>query len=121
MVRKEIQNLNTNKSCGPDELHPRIIKELAYQLSGPIADLFNQTIDQQTLPYDWKRALVSPIFFKGSKSLAVNYRPISLTSVFCKIIETFMRETIMSHLQEHKLLSNKQYGFIRGRSTTIHY
>ena len=119
MVRKEFQNLNINKSCGPDELHPRIIKELADQLSGPITDLFNQTIDQQTLPYDWKRALVSPIFKKESKSLAVNYRPISLTSVFCKIIETFMREKIMSHLQEHKLLSNKQYGFISGRSTTI--
>ena len=75
-------NINANKSCRPDELHPRLIKELAEQFSGPIAHLFNLTIDQQTLPNDWKQALVSPIFKKGSKCLAVNYRPISLTSVF---------------------------------------
>ena len=62
MVRKELKNLNAIKSCGPDEMHPRLIKELAEQLSGPIVHLFNMTIDQQTLPNDWKQALVSPIF-----------------------------------------------------------
>ena len=46
MVRKELKNLNAIKSRGPDERHPRLIKELAEQLSGPIAHLFNMTIDQ---------------------------------------------------------------------------
>ena len=96
MVRKELKNLNAIKSCGHDEKHTRLIKELAEKLSGPIARLFNMTIEQQTLPNDWKQALVSPIFKKGSKCLAVNYRPISLTSVFRKVIETFIKEKIMS-------------------------
>ena len=94
MVRKELKNLNAIKSCGPDEMHPRLITKLAEQLSGPIAHLFNITIDQQTLPNDWKQVLVSPSFKKGSKCLAVNYRPISLTSVFCKVILTFIKEKI---------------------------
>ena len=81
-------------------MHTRLIKELAEQLSGPIAHLFNMTIDQQTLPNDWEQALVSPSFKKGSKCLAVNYRPISLTSVFYKVIETFIKEKVMSHLEE---------------------
>ena len=119
MVRKELMNLNANKSCGPDELHPRLVKELAEQLSGPIAHLFNLRIEQQTLPNDWKQALVSPIFKKGSKYLAVNYRPINLASLFCKVNETFIKEKFMSHLQELQLLAKKQYGYISGRSTTI--
>ena len=119
MVREKLKNLNAIKSCGPDEMHPRLIKELAEQLSGPIAHIFNMTMDQQTLPNDWKQALVSPIFKKGSKCLDVSYIPISLTSVFCKVIETFIKEKIMSHLEEQELLSKKQYGFISGRSTTI--
>ena len=58
---KNLKSLNAIKSCGPDEMHPRLIKELAEQLSGPIAYHFNTMIDQQTLPNDWKQALVSPI------------------------------------------------------------
>ena len=119
MARKELKNLYAIKSCRPNEMHPHLIKELAEQLSGPIAHLFNIMIDQQMLPNDWKQALVSPIFKKRAKCLAVNYRPISLTPVFCKVIETFIKEKIMSHLEEQELLSKKQYGFISGRSTTI--
>ena len=99
--------LNANKSCGPDELHPRAIKELAEQLLGSIGHLFNLTIDQQTLSNDWKQALVFPVFKKGFKCLAVNDRPISLAPVFSTVIENFIKEKIMSHLQEQELLSRK--------------
>lgn len=119
MVLKQLINLNVNKSCGPDNLHPRMLKELAEQIAGPISHLFNLTIKFSIIPEDWKRAFVSPIYKKGLKCHAENYRPISLTSVFCKIIETFVREKIMKHLHEQRLLSAKQHGFISGRSTTI--
>ena len=71
------------------------------------------------LPRDWKRAFVTPIYKKGSRSHAENYRPIRLTCILCKIMEKFVREKVMTHLLENKLLTNKQYGFISGRSTTI--
>ena len=60
---------------------------------------------------------MSPIFKKGSRNLAENYRPISLTSIVCKMMETLIRDRLLEHLQKEKLLSPKQHGFISGRST----
>ena len=117
MVRQEILNMNVNKSCGPDEISPRILKELVDLLSEPIIVILHKTYQNGELPHDWKFANISPIFKKGSRSLAENYRPISLTSV-CKLVEVFVKRVIMQHLTDQNLLSPKQYGFISGRSTT---
>ena len=57
---------------------------------------------------------------KGSKSHAENYRPISLTSVICKLMKVSLKQIIMPHLINHNILSPKQHGFISGRSTTTH-
>ena len=84
MVLKEIRELNVNKSCGPDEIHPKMLKELADFISVPITILLNKTIQDGEIPDDWKKANVSAIFKKGAKGLAENYRPISLTSLVCK-------------------------------------
>ena len=118
MVQKELRNLNPNKTCGPDDIHSRMLIELADLLAGPITLLFNQSFENSTLPREWKQAFISPIFKKGSKSNAENYRPISLTSILCKIMESFIRERVLMHLRDQNLLSDKQYGFISGRSTT---
>ena len=56
---------------------------------------------------------------KGSKHLAENYRPISLTSLVCKLMEAIIKATIIDHVTVNKLLSSKQYGFLSGRSTTL--
>ena len=71
------------------------------------------------LPAIWKTAIVSPIFKKGSKQLAVNYRPVSLTCVLCKVMETLIRKALMEHITNQGLLSNAQFGFVAGRSTTL--
>ena len=117
MTKKLIENLNPNKSIGPDEMHPRVLIELKEHLAGPLAFIFNETLRQGKIPLDWKRANVSPIFKKGSRNLAENYRPISLTSIVCKMMETLIRDRLLEHLQKEKLLSPKQHGFISGRST----
>ena len=70
------------------------------------------------IPEEWKQANVSPIFKKGQKHLAENYRPISLTSIVCKLMETFIKRELMTHLVNLNLLSPMQFGFISGRSTT---
>ena len=74
---------------------------------------------KRTLPLGWKTANVSAIFKKGDKSNANNYRPISLTSVLCRIMESLVREEIIEHMKENNLFSSKQYGFITGRSTSL--
>ena len=117
MVLKLLQHLNISKSVGPDGMHPKILKELAVFIAGPLTQLFNMTLNDNVLPKDWKKAYVSPIFKKGARNIAVNYRPISLTSIICKIMEKVIRESLMDHLIKGKLLSRKQHGFINGRST----
>ena len=118
MVRKEILKLNINKSCGPDEIHARLLIALVDYISEPIALLLNKTFEAGEIPLDWKKARVSPIFKKGSRHTAENYRPISLTSIVCKLMESFIKDAIMDHIKTYNLLSSKQYGFISGRSTT---
>ena len=118
MVIEKIKEMNINKSCGPDNIHPRMLKELVDIMAGPIALLLNRTIHEGVIPIDWKKANVSPIFKKGSRSRASNYRPISLTSIVCKLMETFVKRRLLDHLVKENLLSAKQHGFISGRSTT---
>jgi len=83
-----------DKSPGPDGMHPRVLQEMANILDIPLAMLFNKSIKDGILPEDWKCANVSSIFKKGSKLDAGNYRPVSLTSVPCKILESLIRDNI---------------------------
>ena len=117
MIVKLIEKLNVNKSCGPDQIHPRMLIELRHIISEPLAILMNKTLQEQVIPEDWKQAFVSPIFKKGARNRAANYRPISLTSIVCKLMESIVKESVMNHLLQHGLLSPKQYGFISGRCT----
>ena len=73
MVLKLLKDLKINKSCGPDDIDPMMLKEIAESLASPIQD--------GILPEEWRTAFVSPIFKKGARNLAVNYRPISLTCI----------------------------------------
>jgi hypothetical protein len=109
--------LYPDKSIGPDDLHARLLIELADDLSEPLAALFNETLQRGKLPSDWKLAFISSIYKKGSRSHAENYRPISLTSIICKVMESFIRDAILEHMVQHGLLSPRQFGFIAGRST----
>ena len=118
-VRDMLKNINVNKSLGPDDIHPRILHELADILSAPITILFNRSIQGEELPDDWKLQFVSPIYKKGQRSLAENYRPISLTCILCKILESMVRTEVLTHLLTNNVLSTRQFGFINGRSTTL--
>ena len=99
--------LNPSKALGPDELHPRVLKELASELGPVFAHLFQQSIDMGEIPKEWSLANICPLFKKGE--LACNYRPVSLTCVLCKLLEHIVCSNIMAHLDEHKLLSDRQY------------
>ena len=117
MVKKEILALNVNKSCGPDEISPIMLINLVDFVANPLALLMNATFNESVLPKDWKKAFVSPIYKKGARNRAENYRPISLTSVVCKLMEKLVKDAVFNHLIKNNLLSKKQFGFISGRST----
>ena len=76
-----------------------MLKELASQVAGPLKALFDMTLEKGKLPSDWKMANIIPIFKKGSQNIAENYRPISLTSTLCKMMEHLIKEAaIMKNL-----------------------
>ena len=115
-VTKLLKGLNPSKALGPDELHPRVLKELASELGPVFAHLFQQSIDTGEIPKEWSLANICPLFKKGDRSLACNYRPVSLTCVPCKLLEHIVCSNIMAHLDEHKLLSDRQHAFRKRHS-----
>ena len=117
-VLKKLKNLNPSKSPGPDGLHPCVLKELADQLAEPLAILYEKSLSEGKLPSVWKDANVTPLFKKGEKCKAGNYRPVSLTCVLCKLMESIIRDSLVEYLEEEELLSRHQHGFISKRSCT---
>ncbi|KAK3101818.1 hypothetical protein FSP39_006589, partial [Pinctada imbricata] len=116
-VEKLLQQLNPHKASGPDEVSSRLLKETSSQIAPALSLLFQASIHQGQVPNDWKSANITPLFKKGDRSLAVNYRPVSLTSVCSKIMEHIVHSHIIGHLDEHGLLADNQHGFRKRRST----
>ena len=115
-VEKLLVNLNPNKATGPDGISPRVLKEFAHEIAPVLTLIYQRSIDTGILPLDWKQANISPIFKKGERSKASNYRPVSLTSVACKIVEHILHSHIMKYLDKHKVLNTAQHGFRSGHS-----
>ena len=118
-VKKTLVQLKIDKSQGPDKIHPRLLKELAHELSDPLTKIFNTSLKQGRLPIIWRRAQVTAIFKKGSRKEPCNYCPVSLTCIACKVLKSIIRDNLMDHLKRNKLFSNRQYGFIGERSTGL--
>ena len=118
MVHKKLQSLRSDQSPGPDKLHPRIPKELAKELTTPLESIYNKYIDKGTLPSQWKTAIITPIFKRDASRTPAIYRPVSLTSVVCKVLEGIISEKILEHIKSKSLQCPQQNGFTTGRSTT---
>ena len=88
----KIGKLKTNSSPGPDGISPGFLKDYASVLPYPLSIIYNKSMYSGSVPSDWKDANVTPIYKKGSKSNPENYRPVSLTSVPCKLMESLIRD-----------------------------
>jgi ribonuclease P/MRP protein subunit RPP40 len=116
MVEKKLQQLKIDKCPGLDGIHPKMLFELRKEISIPLAELFNHSLVSGEVPSDWRDAGVTPLFKKGKKSDIQNYRPVSLTSLVCKIMESIIKDDIVEHLEKYKLIRDSQHGFMKGRS-----
>ena len=110
-VLKLLQGLNPMKASGPDNLSPRVLKELSLQIAEPLTILFQRSLSDGVVPSDWRRANVVPIFKKGQKYSCANYRPISLTCIISKVMEHIICSNIMAHANTHNILYSLQHGF----------
>ena len=70
----------------------------------------------RVVPSEWKEANITLLFKKGSRNKPENYRPVSLTSVVCKLLETLIRDHMVEFLVKHKLINTSQHGFLKARS-----
>ena len=86
-VRKHLHHIKEGKNICPDDIHLKFLLEVADLITDPIVRMFNLSFNKMELPSIWKMSNVTPLFKKGSKQDAGNYRPISLTCILCKIME----------------------------------
>lgn len=112
-----IQKLKLSSSPGPDGITTALLKHCSSALAAPLSVIMQTSFNAKKVPVAWKLASVTPIYKKGDKLKAENYRPISLTSVPCKLMESIISDEMMSFfLNETDVIPNEQHGFIRGRS-----
>ena len=88
------------------------MKSIADIISLPLSILFQKSLDEGILPSQWLKACVTAIHKKGEKGLPGNYRPISITSILCKIMESLVRDQLVEHLVKNDLISKSQHGFV---------
>ena len=113
---KLLKDINPYKATGPHAIPERLLKTLSDEVVDILCTIFQASLDQGTIPHAWKRAFISPIFKKGDRHKPANYRPISLTSICCKILEHIVHSHVMSHLDTQQILNDAQHGFRKSRS-----
>ena len=100
----------------PGADNPSVLVKLADIQLAPLDIVYTRCLGEGTVPPDWKLANVAPIFKKGSKGSAGNYRPVSLTCVLCKVMESILRDAIVLHLSLNNLIRPSQHGFMARKS-----
>ena len=119
MQKQSSEGLNESSSPGPDGIHPIMLRRCAHAVALPLMFIFRKVYESGVLPDDWKCSQIAALFKNGTKSDPLNYRPVtvSLTSVCCKVMERLISAHITEFLDHNGLLSNRQFGFRKGRST----
>ena len=86
VVVKKLKELKPDKTPGVDNIYPFVLQQLAGVLCEPLSKLFRKSLDTKQVPEDWKNANITPLFKKGLRGLAENYRPVSLTCICSKVL-----------------------------------
>ena len=92
IVGHKLLHLKPGKAPGVDLVHSRVLKETADQLCLPLAEMFNSSLRSAVVLDEWRYANVVPVYKKGDRSFPGNYRPVSLTSQVCKVMESIIRD-----------------------------
>jgi len=116
-ILKKLRNLKIGTAAGPDGFQAILLKNASESLALPLAQLYESLFSSSTVPKEWKLASVTPIFKKGKSCDVSNYRPISLTSLCCKVMESVIKDVILAYLLSKGLISGHQHGFLARRST----
>ena len=111
-VEAKLAKLNPSKTPGPDKWHPLLLRSIADLISLPLSILFQKSLNEGILPGEWLKACITAIHKKGDKAVANNYRPVSMTSIICKVMESIVRDELVEHMVSNNLFSEFQHGFV---------
>ena len=114
MVKEFLDQLNISKSCGPDGITSRLLKECSKSLSIPLCTLFNRQLDSGCFPKVWKTANLVPVYKSDDREMVENYRGISLLCIMSKILEKCVFSYVFPFFQPQ--IYHLQDGFVSGRS-----
>ena len=117
-VKDVLRNLIVTKASGPDLISPRLLKEPATELSGPLSEFFNRLIQEGKFPLHHKKSNIVPVHKKGDRSIPTNYRPISLLSTKGKSMERCIHKHGYNYCIANNIIIPLQSGIVRGDSTT---
>ena len=117
VIHRAILKLSDKLSLTPDFIPSHFLRRTVFSICLPLKIIFERSLSCSSLPSPWKTALVTPLLKKSPSNVVENYRPISLTSSVCKVFEIIVKDSLLSHLLSHHLLSDSQHGFLPGRST----
>ena len=118
-INTRLQALPIKYSCGPDEIPTAFLKTLHNVLALPLSLIFQNSLNSGNLPNVWKCANIVPVYKgNGTKFKVDNYRPISLTSTICKVMESVIVDHIYKYYTDNNLLTHTQHGFRKNKSTT---
>ena len=118
-VRDVLDGLNVNKSCGPDLMSPRLLKEGSPILAEPYSLIFTSSLRTGQFPTTWKDGNITALHKKEDRSMPSNYRPISLLCQAGKRFERCVHKQLYNYINQHNLLTPFQSGFVPGDSTTF--
>lgn len=116
-VKDKLAKLKPSAAPGPDKVWAKVLHSLADVLDEPLSHVYSKLFEEGFVPTIWRTANVCPVFKKGSKGDPGNYRPISLTCILCKVMESIIRDAMIDFLLSNKLICSSQHGFLPGRST----
>ena len=120
VVEEKVNRLKANKSSGPDEVSPKLLKLAGKAIVPALIDIFNYSIKHRTVFSSWKTARLTPIFKKDDQTDCGNYRPVSLLSVPSKILEAVVNDRLVQHVfWDNQLITERQWAYRRGYSTEL--
>ena len=113
-----MSSLAGKKSCGPDQIYTHFLYNTRAHLTRPFYLLFMASLITAQIPDDWKEAHVVPVYKRNKRpAIPSSYRPISLTSVTCKLLESIVLKKLINYFNAEGITFNCQHGFMSGRST----
>jgi ribonuclease P/MRP protein subunit RPP40 len=116
VIYKKLKQLKVGKAAGIDGIATKVLIECAEELCKPFQILYNRSLKDGIVPKEWKLANVSALYKKGSKELAGNYIPVSLTSHVGKVMESVIKDVMVEYLMKNELINASQHGFVKGKS-----